>query len=132
MTANHSTMTGPKSRPTLCVPNRCARNSTVKMATPIGSTASWTPGDTTLMPSTAESTEMAGVMTLSPKNRAAPTMPSRTPMATTRLAETRCRIKAASAMMPPSGLAGLIGTVCRLPRVGGPGTSGRRPSLHVP
>ena len=54
------------------------------------------------MPSTADSTEMAGVITLSPKNRAAPNMPSRTAAATTRRALTRCRIRAARAMMPPS------------------------------
>ncbi len=102
MTTNHSSMTGPKSRPTFCVPNRCATNSTTRMPTPIGSTALCTLGETTSMPSTADSTEMAGVMTLSPKNSAAPNMPSRTAMATTRWAATRCRIRAASAMMPPS------------------------------
>ena len=37
---------------------------------------------------------LAGVMTLSPKNRAAPNTPSRTAMATTRLAATRCRARA--------------------------------------
>ena len=34
------------------------------------------PGSTTLRPSTADSTEIAGVIMLSPKNRAAPKMPS--------------------------------------------------------
>ena len=33
---------------------------------PIGSTASASPGDATSSPSTADSTEMAGVITLSP------------------------------------------------------------------
>ena len=42
----------------------------------IGTTHSFKPGSTTLRPSTADSTEIAGVIMLSPKNNAAPKMPS--------------------------------------------------------
>ena len=42
----------------------------------IGTTRSAREGCTTLRPSTAESTEIAGVIMLSPKNREAPKIPS--------------------------------------------------------
>ena len=65
-TTNHTTMTGPNSRPIRWVPKRCTRNSTATMAIPIGSTTLCADGATTSMPSTADSTEMAGVIRLSP------------------------------------------------------------------
>ena len=57
---------GPKKRPTTPVPNRCTTNRPIRMTMPIGTTngASW--GARISSPSTAPSTEMAGVMTLSP------------------------------------------------------------------
>ncbi len=55
------------------------------------------------MPSTADSTEMAGVITLSPKNSDAPMTPSSTAVDTSAVRPaTLRRISAASAMMPPS------------------------------
>ena len=42
----------------------------------IGTTSACSPGSTTLRPSTADSTEIAGVIMLSPKNSAAPKIPS--------------------------------------------------------
>jgi hypothetical protein len=54
------------------------------------------------MPSTAESTEIAGVITPSPKNRQAPTMPVRVRTLRVKLpTDTRCP-SAISARMPPS------------------------------
>ena len=76
MTKNHTIITGPKNRPTVAVPCRCTRNRPVMMTAVSGTTSSARPGSTTLSPSTAESTEMAGVIMLSPKNNAAPRIPS--------------------------------------------------------
>ena len=59
-------MTGPNSAPIRLVPNRCATNSTVRIVTEIGTTRWESPGAATLSPSTADSTEMAGVITESP------------------------------------------------------------------
>jgi len=50
-------------------------NSTAMIATVMGITKSDSDGAATLTPSTAESTEMAGVIMLSPKNSEAPKMP---------------------------------------------------------
>ena len=57
---------GPKMRPMDPVPKRCARNSTISTPTVMGSTKGVSAGSSTLRPSTAESTEMAGVMAPSP------------------------------------------------------------------
>ena len=65
-TTNQMTMTGPNSLPTWCVPKRCTANSRARMTTPIGSTASASSGCATSRPSTADSTEIAGVMSESP------------------------------------------------------------------
>ena len=69
----------------------------------IGTTQPCSPGLTTFKPSTADNTETAGVIMLSPKNSAAPNTPSvasttavRPPRAPNR------RTSAMSAMMPPS------------------------------
>ena len=48
----------------------------MRITTVIGTTHGVRLGATTSMPSTAESTEIAGVMIASPKNSAAPTTPS--------------------------------------------------------
>ena len=74
------------------------------IATVTGMTRSATDGAATLTPSIADSTEMAGVIMLSPKNSAAPKIPS---AASTTLARRlpgtlRLRIKVISAIIPPS------------------------------
>ena len=66
--ANQTPMTGPNRRPTAPVPRRWTRNKTTMIAAVIGTTRSDSDGATTLTPSTADSTEMAGVIMLSPKN----------------------------------------------------------------
>jgi hypothetical protein len=73
---NHSAITGPKSRPTFAVPTRCTAKSTTMITTVIGMTNGSSSGRTTRSPSTAESTEMAGVIMLSARNNDAPKMPS--------------------------------------------------------
>lgn len=64
--ANHSTITGPNQRPTTAVPNRCTRNSATSTTRAAGTTQGVSAGVITLRPSIAPSTEMAGVMMLSP------------------------------------------------------------------
>ncbi len=59
-------MIGPKSRPTRSVPTRCATNSRVRITAPSGRMTSPSSGRTTSTPSTADSTEMAGVISESP------------------------------------------------------------------
>ncbi|GAB1461225.1 hypothetical protein MASR2M50_30000 [Thauera sp.] len=84
-TANQTTMTGPKKSPTTPVPRRWIANSTVRMSTVTGTTQASSPGATMPIPSTADSTEIAGVIMLSPKNKAAAKMPSTTPPVRLRL-----------------------------------------------
>ena len=73
------------------------------IATAMGMTRRDTDGAATWTPSTAESTEIAGVITLSPKNSDAPTMPSPASTAVARLLPAGPRrINAISAMIPPS------------------------------
>ena len=64
--ANQSTITGPNITPTRWVPKRCTRNRPSSTPTEIGSTHDLSAGATTSRPSAAPSTEIAGVMTLSP------------------------------------------------------------------
>ena len=59
-------ITGPNRRPTAPVPKRWIANSTVRIASAIGTTSESSDGDTTSSPSTAESTEIAGVIMPSP------------------------------------------------------------------
>ena len=59
-------MTGPNSRPTAPVPKRWMANSTVRIASAIGTTSESSDGATTSRPSTADSTEIAGVIMPSP------------------------------------------------------------------
>jgi hypothetical protein len=91
-------------RPTAAVPLRCTRNSTTMIAAVMGTTASSSDGWTTLSPSTADSTEIAGVIMLSPKNSDAPKIPSAastTAARRPRFVRPR-RSRVISAMMPPS------------------------------
>jgi hypothetical protein len=101
---NQTIITGPKTRPTAAVPRRCTANSTTMITAVIGTTSAPSDGWTTLSPSTADSTEMAGVIMLSPKNSEAPKMPA---PASSTAARRPCRSphrrsRAMSAMMPPS------------------------------
>ena len=66
MTMNQITMTGPNSRPMLSVPWRWIRNSPIRITSVTGTMNSPKLGATSLSPSIAESTEIAGVMTPSP------------------------------------------------------------------
>ena len=104
MATNQAIITGPNTRPTAAVPRRCTRNSTTMITAVIGTTSSSSDGSTTLSPSTADSTEIAGVIMLSPKNSDAPKMPSAA--STTAARRPRCalhrRSRVISAMMPPS------------------------------
>ena len=64
--ANHMPMTGPNSLPTAPVPKRWMPNRTVMIVSVIGTTKVSRSGETISSPSTAESTEMAGVIIPSP------------------------------------------------------------------
>ena len=59
-------MTGPNARPTMWVPQRCAANRTVTIPKPSGSAMWARSGAATSRPSVADSTEIAGVIRLSP------------------------------------------------------------------
>ena len=65
-TPNHTSMTGPNILPTTPVPNRCTTNTPVSSAKAMGTTSCSTPGAATCRPSTADSTEIAGVIIPSP------------------------------------------------------------------
>ena len=98
---NQSSITGPNSQPTAPVPNRCAANRPTRITSAIGSISPpGIPGVATFSPSTADVTEIAGVIIPSPKNSPAPSRPSVIRIAArgTFLRE----ISAASAMIPPS------------------------------
>ena len=100
---NQPIITGPKRPPTAPVPRRCTANSATMMTAVIGTTQSCSPGSTTFMPSTADNTEIAGVIMLSPENNAAPKMPSVASTSAVRpLRAPHRRTSATSAMMPPS------------------------------
>ena len=74
-TANQTTMTGPKKSPTTPVPRRWIANSTVRMSTVTGTTQASSPGADA--DSTADSTEVAGVIMLSPEELGGCEMPYR-------------------------------------------------------
>jgi hypothetical protein len=59
-------MTGPKSEPTAPVPKRWMTNSAVNIVSAIGTTRESREGETTSSPSTADRTEIAGVIMPSP------------------------------------------------------------------
>jgi hypothetical protein len=104
-TANHTTITGPKNLPTLAVPWRCTMNSTVSTSNVMGTTQRCSPGAATSRPSTAESTEMAGVMTPSPKKMAVPNTPTnRSRLRSAGRSATAVEASASIAMRPPSPL----------------------------
>src|SRR3546814_992752 len=100
---NHRIVTGPNTLPTFSVPKRWAMNTANSTITTIGTIQACSCGATTSRPSTADSTEIAGVITPSPKNSEAPKMPrmpttyvDREPLRSVRWASV------ISAMMPPS------------------------------
>ncbi|OIQ70612.1 hypothetical protein GALL_477710 [mine drainage metagenome] len=66
MALNHSSMTGPKNRPTSAVPCFCTTNRPTRIPAVMGTIQSLKTGVATPSPSMAERTEIAGVMTLSP------------------------------------------------------------------
>ena len=66
MQANQTSVMGPKNIPIPAVPRFCTMNSPNNTTSVMGMTKRCNVGETTSMPSTAESTEMAGVMTPSP------------------------------------------------------------------
>jgi len=74
------------------------------IAAVIGTTSPDSDGAETLTPSIADSTEMAGVIMLSPKNSEAPKIPSAASTAFVRRppGTPALRIKVISAMIPPS------------------------------
>ena len=66
ITANHTSITGPNARPIFAVPSGCTRNSATKIPVASGSTQCANPGKGPFNPSSAESTEIAGVIAPSP------------------------------------------------------------------
>ena len=104
ITTNQTAITGPNSRPTAPVPSRSNTNRPMRITAVTGSTMAPTDGAATCTPSIADSTEMAGVIMLSPKNSDAPNTPSAASTIATRrlLGAPRRRISVISAMIPPS------------------------------
>jgi hypothetical protein len=70
----------------------------------IGTTSSASPASTVLRPSTADSTEIAGVIMLSPRNSEAPKMPNDASTTSRRVFDfaDHCRSSVMRAMIPPS------------------------------
>src|SRR6185312_6947162 len=105
MLANHNSITGPNTLPMRSVPWRWNRNNTNSTSTLSGTTILPNTGVATRKPSIAPSTVIAGVMTPSPYNSAAPNNPSVMRTATGTM-PTRPRsprwMSASSARMPPS------------------------------
>ena len=104
MVRNQTTITGPNRRPTPAVPIRCSRKSATMMAAVIGTTRCSSDGSATLSPSTADRTEIAGVIMLSPRKSDAPKIPSAASMSLVRRLPAMCprRMRVIRAMMPPS------------------------------
>ena len=101
--ANHSSVIGPNTRPTLAVPKRCVAKSATSTSSVTGTMKRCSCGAATSRPSIADSVVIAGVITPSPKNSDAPKIP-RMPTAYAErepLGNVRCA-SAMSAMMPPS------------------------------
>ena len=65
-TEKYSSMIGPNIRPTLAVPRDWMKNRPIRMAIAVGITKALNPGLTVVSPSTADSTEIAGVIIESP------------------------------------------------------------------
>ena len=66
MVTNQTAMIGPKAAPMRAVPSGCTANSPARMTTAHGSTYCSKLGAAMLRPSSAESTEIAGVIAPSP------------------------------------------------------------------
>jgi hypothetical protein len=66
MTQNHSSITGPKARPIFSVPKRCEANNAISTTSAMGMMYGLNDAVTALRPSSALSTEIAGVITPSP------------------------------------------------------------------
>ena len=99
MQMNQRTITGPNTAPTRAVPVRCTRKSTSRIAADRYGTMVVPTG----RPSTAPSTEMAGVMMPSPYSSAAPNSPAPTSTVRRRELVFPCgRTSASNARMPPS------------------------------
>ena len=77
MVRNQRIMIGPKTVPRPPVPRCCMTNSAIRMTTVIGTTKGSNTCVATPSPSTALSTEMAGVIMPSPYSSAAPNRPDR-------------------------------------------------------
>src|SRR5688572_16009855 len=102
---NHSRHTGPNSRPTWAVPRLCSANRPSSTPTVSGSTQRSNTSVPTCRPSIADSTEIAGVSTVSPKNSAAPSRPSSVTKVRRRGRSFTAELASAmSAMVPPSPL----------------------------
>jgi hypothetical protein len=104
MAPNHTSMTGPNTRPTAPEPRRWTMKRTKMIAAVIGTTRFSSDGWATFNPSTADSTEIAGVIMLSPKKSDAPKMPSPASTIVVRRPPgiRPRRIRVIRAMMPPS------------------------------
>ena len=104
-TKNHNSITGPNSLPNLWVPLLCIRNSPIRIATTNGTTIGAKRGVSTVRPSTADKTVMAGVSMPSPKKSAKPIMAPMPMVAFTLRVRPwlRCA-SAANARVPPSPL----------------------------
>ena len=66
MTTNQTSMIGPKARPIAAVPSGCTANSATRIATRRRQTHAVSAGAICSTPSSAESTEIAGVIAPSP------------------------------------------------------------------
>ncbi len=102
---NQTSVMGPNTAPTPPVPRRWKAKSPTRIATVRGSTQGVRLGTATSSPSTALSTEMAGVIMLSPYRRAAPNSPTSTSACCgvrPRIERWRGITRAVSAMIPPS------------------------------
>ena len=97
---NQTAMMGPNRKPTAPLPRLCIENRQTNTTAAIGTTYGVTIGDTMRRPSTALSTDMAGVIMASPKNRDAPASPTIRRPVCNRPATGRARDR--SAIVPPS------------------------------
>jgi hypothetical protein len=100
MVTNQITMIGPKKVETVSVPRFCITNRPTMMARVVGTTKGENPGATSDKPSTADRTDMAGVMIASPKNSEIPMTPM--PNSHAGRLSSACWISAISDSVPPS------------------------------
>jgi hypothetical protein len=102
---NQTTMIGPKMWPTFSVPRDWIRKSASSSAAEIGTMYAVNALEMTLMPSTAEMTEIAGVMTPSPSSIEAPIVTT-TVIVESAIGPPSCFVRgvasASSARIPPS------------------------------